>query len=84
MNQAIQNQTNVLSGQLQALGAQMNECCCSIKTQMLQDRLADKDAQLVSANNIISNNMQSQYILSQMGRFVPWAGNGSQTAGANG
>ena len=84
VNQAIQNQTNVLSGQLQALGAQMNECCCSIKTQMLQDRLADKDAQLVSANNIISNNMQSQYILSQMGRFVPWAGNGSQTAGANG
>ena len=84
MNQAIQNQTNILSGQLQALGAQMNECCCSIKTQMLQDRLADKDMQLATARNEISNYNQSQYILGQMGRYVAWAGSGSQTAGANG
>lgn len=77
----IQNQTNVLQAQLMGLQAQLNECCCSIKTQMLQDRLADRDAQLVSANNVISNNVQSQYLLSQMGRFVPWAGSGTQTAG---
>lgn len=85
VNQAIQNQTNVISGQLQALGAKMDECCCSIKTQMLQDRLADRDIQLATARNEISNYNQSQYILGQMGRYVAWAGSGSQAAaGANG
>ena len=68
---ALTNQTNVLSQQIQALQAQMNECCCSIKTQMLQDRLADRDRQLGEANATISNDRQSQYILAQMGHWVP-------------
>ena len=55
VNLGIQNQTNVLSGQLQALGAQLNDCCCSIKTQMLEDKLADTQAKLVAAQNAISN-----------------------------
>ena len=84
VNQNIQNQTNVLSSQLQQLGAQMNECCCSIKTQMLQQRLEDTQARLVEKQNEISNLQQSQYILGQMGRFVAWAGSGSQTANAAG
>ena len=71
VNLNIQNQTNVLSNQLQSLGAQLNECCCSIKTQMLNDRLADTQAQLVAAQNAISNANQSQYLLSQLGKFVP-------------
>ena len=77
VSQQIQNQTNVLQGQLQALGAQLNECCCSIKTQMLQDRLSDRDAQLAARNAEISNYNQSQYLLGQMGK---WVANAAATA----
>lgn len=80
VNLGIQNQTNVLANQIQALSAQMNECCCSIKTQMLQDRLSDTQAQLVAAQGIISNANQSQYILSQLGRFVAWEPSGTTPA----
>lgn len=75
---------NALTQQIQGLSAQMNECCCSIKTQMLQDRLADKEAALVTAQNAISNANQSQYILSQLGRFVAWTPSGTQTASTAG
>lgn len=71
---------NTLSQQLQSINAHMDECCCSIKTQMLQDRLADKEAALVAAQNAISNANQSQYILSQLGRFVAWTPSGTQAA----
>ena len=82
VNLNIQNQTNVLAMQLQAMSAmqlqamsaKMDDCCCSIKTQMLQDRLADSQAQLVAAQNNISNANQSQYLLSQLGKFVPTTG----------
>lgn len=80
VNLGIQNQTNVLAGQIQALSAQLNECCCSIKTQMLEDKLADTQAKLVAAQNAINNANQSQYLLGQLGRFVAWAGDGSVTA----
>lgn len=71
---AIQNQTNIIQSILLQLGAKMDECCCSIKTQMLQDRLQDRDRQLAEANNAISNYNQSQYLLSQLGKFVPTSG----------
>ena len=83
VNQAISNQTNVLGGQLMQLSAQMNECCCSIKTQMLEDRLEDTQRQLAVAQDNISNYNQSQYLLSQLGRFVAWTPSGTQaTTGA--
>lgn len=82
VNQTIQNQTNVLSQQIQQLSAQMTSCCCEIKTQMLQDRLSDTQAKLVTAQNAIDNANQSQYILSQLGRFVAWTPSGSQAATA--
>lgn len=78
----ITNQTNVLSNQIQSLSAQMNECCCSIKTQMLQDRLADAQAKIVAQQAELSNAQQSQYILGQLGRFVAWTPSGSQAATA--
>lgn len=78
----ITNQTNVLSSQIQNLSAQMNECCCSIKTQMLQDRLADAQAKIVAQQAELSNAQQSQYILGQLGRFVAWTPSGSQAATA--
>lgn len=65
------NQTNVLAGKVEALSAQMNDCCCSIKTMMLENRLQDAQTALNAANNTISNAAQSQYILSQMGHWTP-------------
>ena len=56
--------------QLSQLGYHLDQCCCEIKTQMLQNRLDDANAALVAANNNISNYNQSQYILSQLGKFV--------------
>lgn len=76
----ITNQTNMLGTQISQLGAQLNECCCSIKTQMLQDRLDDAQARNVTLQNALDNANQSQYILGQLGRFVAWAGSGSQAA----
>ena len=53
-----------------ALGAQMNECCCSIKTMMLENRLQDTQIALQNAQNQAVNAEQSQYLLSQLGKFV--------------
>ena len=77
VNQNLQMQTNALAQQINQLGYQMDQCCCAIKTQMLQDRLADTQAELVTANGVISNANQSQYILSQLGRFVAWNPSGT-------
>lgn len=76
----VTNQTNALSQQLMNLDAKMTQCCCEIKTQMLQDRLSDAQAQIVAQQAEISNDKQTQTILNTLGRFVAWAGSGSQTA----
>ena len=82
INLGIQNQTNVLSQQIQALTSKMDTCCCEIKTQMLQNRYEDERAKNIALQNEISDFQQSQYILGQMGRWVAWVGSGSQTAPA--
>ena len=66
--------------EMQQMSAKMDECCCSIKTQMLQDRYEDERAKNVTLQNALDNANQSQYILGQLGRFVAWAGSGSQAA----
>ena len=75
--QQLQGQTAQLGSKLDNLGYQMEQCCCSIKTQMLQDRLADKTAEAVALQNKIDNRDQTQTILGNLGRFVAWAGSGS-------
>lgn len=74
------NQTNVLSTQIMNLDAKMSQCCCEIKTQMLQDRLTDAQAKIVSQQAELSNARQTQDILNSLGRFVAWAGSGSQAS----
>ena len=83
--QLINGQTLMMTQQFNALGTQlgniaqsisqlgyhMDQCCCEIKTQMLQDRLQEAQTALLTANENISNANQSQYILSQLGKFVP-------------
>ena len=61
---------NSLQQQIAQLGYQMDSCCCSIKTQMLQDKYDALENQYRTAQNEISNAQQSQYILSALGRFV--------------
>ena len=82
VNSSILMQGNVISNAIQQLSAQMNECCCSIKTQMLQDRLDDTQRQLAVAQDNISNYNQSQYLLGQLGRFVAWTPDGTQATTA--
>ena len=73
---------NQLGQKIDQLGYHMDQCCCEIKTQMLQDRLSDAQAALVAAQGNISNANQSQYILSQLGRFVAWSPSGTQASTA--
>ena len=70
---------NQIAGKIDALSAQMASCCCEIKTQMLQDRLTDAQAKIVAQQATISNNEQTQFLLSQMGK---WVANAPAAAGA--
>lgn len=73
-----QAQTAQLSQKIDQLGFKMETCCCEIKTQMLQDRLADKTAEALALQNKLDNANQTQTILGNLGRFVAWTGSGSQ------
>ena len=84
INLSIQNQTNVLAQLIQALQSKLDSCCCEIKTQMLQNRYEDERAKNVAQQAEISNFQQSQYILSQMGRWVGWTPSGTQAAASAG
>lgn len=81
LSQQVSAQTNTLSSKLDQLGYQMEQCCCSVKTQMLNDRLEDRNRELSVAQNALSNAQQTQNILAATGRWVGWAGSGTQTAG---
>lgn len=70
VTQAINNGFNNVTSQITALGYQMSQCCCDLKTQMLQDKYDDVRYQLEQANTAIANATQSQYILGQLGRYV--------------
>ena len=63
---------NAIQGAIAALGYQMDQCCCSIKTQMLQDKYEALEAKYLTAQNDLSNAAQSQYILNALGRFVAY------------
>lgn len=70
------NQINVVQGfnaiqqSLSQLGYQMDQCCCSIKTQMLQDKYDETLRELAKAQADASNAAQSAYLLSVMGKWV--------------
>ena len=81
VNQNMSMQNAQVQQQIADLGYHMDQCCCEIKTQMLQDKLDSTQAALLAAQNAISNANQSQYLLSQLGRFVAWDPSGSQTSG---
>jgi len=80
------NQINLVQGfnavqqSLAQLGYQMDQCCCSIKTQMLQDKYDALENQYRTAQNDLSNAAQSQYILNALGRFVAYPPAAATTA----
>ena len=80
VQQSMVAQNNQVLQAINQLGYQLDQCCCSIKTQMLQNRLDDAQAALVAAQGNISNANQSQYLLGQLGRFVAWTPSGTQAA----
>lgn len=63
---------NTLGNKIDNLGYQMEQCCCSIKTQMLQDKYDALENKYLTAQNDLSNAAQSQYILNALGRFVAY------------
>lgn len=75
---------NTVNQQIADLGYRMDKCCCEIKTQMLQDKLDDSQARLVALQGEVSNANQSQYLLSQLGRFVAWNPSGTQASTVTG
>lgn len=82
--QNMQMQNAQTNSKIDQLGFQMQQCCCEIKTQLLQDRLADKTAEAIALQNKLDNRDQTQTILNSLGRFVPWLGTGAPTAGTVG
>ena len=52
------------------LAHQMESMCCDVKTTILQGRYEDAQNALIQAQNTISDQAQSAYILSQLGRYV--------------
>lgn len=72
---------NTLNGTIQGIGAgiqdsisrlgyQLDSCCCSIKTQLLQDKYDRLYEQYRSVQTDASNAAQSQYLLGVMGKWV--------------
>jgi len=70
-NQAIAMGFASVNQNLSELGYRMDRCCCDIKTTLLENRLQDTQIQLQNAQNVAVNAQQSQYLLSQLGSFVP-------------
>lgn len=64
------NQQSALVNKLDNLGYNMEQCCCSIKTLIKDNQIADLTNKLNNANNIAVNSAQSQYLLGQMGTWV--------------
>ena len=64
---------NSVNQNISDLGFKMEQCCCGIKTLILENRLQDAQIALQNAQNVAVNAEQSQYLLSQLGSFVPKA-----------
>lgn len=77
---SISNGFNSVNQNIADLGYKMESCCCGIKTLILENRLQDAQIALSNAQNIAVNAEQSQYLLSQLGSFVPKSAAAAYTA----
>ena len=70
LGMSLQNGFASVNQSLASLGAQMNECCCSVKTMLLENRLQDTQQALADARNVAVNAEQSAYLLNVMGKWI--------------
>ena len=70
VNQNLATGFNSVNQNIANLGFKMDECCCAIKTMLLENRLQDTQIALQNAQNQAVNAEQSAYLLSQMGKWV--------------
>ena len=68
---AVQGGFSNISAQIADLGYKMENCCCSVKTMLLENRLQDTQAALLASQTNNAINAQSQYLLSQLGTYTP-------------
>ena len=71
ISSAVQGGFSNISAQIADLGYKMENCCCSVKTMMLENRLQDAQAALLASQTNNAINAQSQYLLSQLGTYTP-------------
>ena len=71
ISSTVQGGFSNISAQIADLGYKMENCCCGIKTMMLENRLQDAQTALLNSQTINAINGQSQYLLSQLGSYVP-------------
>ena len=74
VNQNIANGFSSVNQNIANLGYKMEECCCGIKTMLLENRLQDTQIALQQSQTANIVDAQSRYLLSQLGTFVPTAG----------
>lgn len=72
LTMTMNNGFNDISSQLNNLGYQMSQCCCDLKTQLLQDKYDDTRYQLEQANTAVANAVQTQNILNHLGRYYTY------------
>ena len=73
VTQGMTNGFNSVNQNIADLGYKMESCCCGIQRLILENRLQDTQIALQNAQNVAVNAEQTQYLLSQLGNFVPKA-----------
>jgi len=61
---------NSVNQNIADLGYKMENCCCSIKTMLLENRLQDTQQALADSRNVAVNQAQSEFLLNTMGKWV--------------
>jgi len=69
-NQALASGFNSVNQNIANLGYKMEECCCGIKTMLLENRLQDTQLALQDAQNKAVTSDQTAYLLNVMGKWV--------------
>jgi len=69
-NQTIANGFASVNQNIADLGYKMDQCCCSIKTMMLERELQATTNALQNQQNIAVNQAQSEFLLNTMGKWV--------------
>ena len=70
VNQSLANGFSSVNQNIANLGFKMNECCCSIKAMLLENRLQDTQLALQNEQNKAVNAEQSAYLLNVMGKWI--------------